>query len=170
MTYAALDVESDVNSTYLRSQTQSEAAQLANGNSVVVWLEADVGSTANQLLKAQIYGPDGSPLGGEITLVGVRRRLPRNDALPPLSTRPRRVAHARGHGVQLRRGRRERLARPAQGMDQAVSTSVRAGCRSARRRPSLHSLPGLCAQPATSEVSRSRTLAQRRAHYPGPRP
>src|SRR5215212_9548366 len=69
MTYAALDVESDVNSTYLRSQTQSEAAQLANGNLVVVWLEADVGSTANQLLKAQIYGPDGSPFGGEITLV-----------------------------------------------------------------------------------------------------
>ncbi len=69
MTYAALDVEFDVNSTYLRSQTQSEAAQLANGNLVVVWLEADVGSTANQLLKAQIYGPDGSPLGGEITLV-----------------------------------------------------------------------------------------------------
>src|SRR5215208_6701108 len=69
MNYAALDAEFDVNSTDPRSQTQSEAAQLANGNLVVVWLEADVGSTATQLLKAQIYGPDGSPFGGEITLV-----------------------------------------------------------------------------------------------------
>jgi Ca2+-binding RTX toxin-like protein len=68
MTYAAPEVEFDVNSTYSRSQTQSEAAQLANGNLVVVWLEADIGSTFNQLLKAQIYGPDGSPIGGEITL------------------------------------------------------------------------------------------------------
>jgi hypothetical protein len=69
MSYVAQGAEFDVNSTHPRSQTQSDAAQLADGNLVVVWLEADIGSTANQLLKAQIYDSDGSPIGGEITLV-----------------------------------------------------------------------------------------------------
>jgi hypothetical protein len=68
MTYAALGSEFDVNSTYLRSQTESESAQLADGNVVVVWRDAQVGTSANQFIRAQILAPDGTALGPELTL------------------------------------------------------------------------------------------------------
>src|ERR1044071_10177212 len=68
MTYAALGSEFDVNSTYVRSQTESESAQLAGGNIVVVWRDAQVGTSANQFIRAQILAPDGTAVGPELTL------------------------------------------------------------------------------------------------------
>jgi Ca2+-binding RTX toxin-like protein len=66
--YAASGAEFTVNTTYARSQVQSDLAQLANGNVIAVWRELDVGSSANQFVKAQIYYPDGTALGSELTL------------------------------------------------------------------------------------------------------
>jgi hypothetical protein len=63
MTYAALGSEFDVNSTYLRSQTESESAQLSDGNVVVVWRDAQVGTSANQFIRAQIRNRGKSPGG-----------------------------------------------------------------------------------------------------------
>jgi hypothetical protein len=65
--FAPVGQEFTVNSTYSRAQSDSATAELANGNFVVVWYEADYGSSANRLLKGQIYEAGGSPAGGELT-------------------------------------------------------------------------------------------------------
>ena len=69
MTYAASGAEFDVNSTYLRSQSEPDSAQLADGNVIVVWRDAQPGTSADQFIRAQVYAPDGTPLGLELTLV-----------------------------------------------------------------------------------------------------
>lgn len=67
--YVASGTEFDVNSTYSRTQAQSDAASLAGGGAILVWVDADFNTTAGRFLKAQIYGADGAPLGTELTLV-----------------------------------------------------------------------------------------------------
>ena len=66
--YAAFGGEFDVNSTYARTQANAETTQLADGRLIVVWREFTVGTSANQLLKAQIFEADGTPSGSELTL------------------------------------------------------------------------------------------------------
>ena len=58
-----------VNSTIPRSQAQSSVAQLANGNFIVTWIDADFNTTAGRFVRAQVYQPDGTPVGGELTLI-----------------------------------------------------------------------------------------------------
>ncbi|WP_176599358.1 hypothetical protein [Sphingobium sp. 15-1] len=67
--YGASGTEFDVNSTYSRTQAQSDAASLAGGGAILVWVDADFNTTAGRFLKAQIYGADGARLGTEMTLV-----------------------------------------------------------------------------------------------------
>lgn len=64
--YAFAGAEITVNSTYARRQYDPDAAKLANGNHIVTWIEATTGTSANRLLKGQIYAPDGTPVGGEL--------------------------------------------------------------------------------------------------------
>jgi Ca2+-binding RTX toxin-like protein len=66
--YAPFGSEFDVNSTYARTQANAETTQLADGRFIVVWREFTVGTSANQFLKAQIFNPDGTPSGSELTL------------------------------------------------------------------------------------------------------
>lgn len=80
--YVAVGAEFAVNSTYARSQGQADSAELENGNSVVVWRDIQVGTTANQFLRAQILGPDGSPVGPELTLLAGSAVEPAVTALP----------------------------------------------------------------------------------------
>ena len=70
MSYSPVGPEVTVNSTYARSQAQSDSAQLSNdGKFVVVWVDADFNTTANRQIRAQMFGADGAAVGGEITLV-----------------------------------------------------------------------------------------------------
>src|SRR3712207_5258338 len=69
MTYAASGAEFDVNSTDLRSQSEPDSAQLADGNIIVVWRDAQPGTSADQFIRARVYAPDGTPIGVEFTLV-----------------------------------------------------------------------------------------------------
>src|SRR5687768_6096686 len=68
MDYAASGAEFDVNSTYVRSQSEPDSAPLASGNVIVVWRDAQPGTSADQFIRAQVYAPDGTPLGRELTL------------------------------------------------------------------------------------------------------
>src|SRR3954470_6205975 len=67
-TYAPRGAEFTVNTTFARSQAHSDVAQLANGNFIVTWIDADFNTTAGRFLRAQVYAPDGTRLGGETTL------------------------------------------------------------------------------------------------------
>ena len=67
--YVASGSEFAVNSTYARSQGQADSAELENGNLVIVWRDIQVGTTANQYIRAQILAPDGSPVGPELTIL-----------------------------------------------------------------------------------------------------
>jgi PHD/YefM family antitoxin component YafN of YafNO toxin-antitoxin module len=58
-----------VNSTIPRTQAQSSVAQLANGNFIVTWIDADFNTSAGRFIRAQVYQPDGTPVGGELSLV-----------------------------------------------------------------------------------------------------
>jgi Ca2+-binding RTX toxin-like protein len=69
MNYVASGPEFDVNSTYLRSQSEPDSAQLADGNVIVVWRDAQPGTSADQFIRAQVYAPDGTPIGVELTLI-----------------------------------------------------------------------------------------------------
>lgn len=69
MDYAAAGAEFDVNSTYSRSQSESDSAQLADGKVIVVWRDAQPGTSADQFIRAQVYAPDGTPIQPEFTLV-----------------------------------------------------------------------------------------------------
>ena len=66
--YVAIGDEFDVNSTYTRSQVNSDTTQLSDGRFIVVWRELDVGSSANQFIRAQIFEANGTPSGPELTL------------------------------------------------------------------------------------------------------
>ena len=66
--FAAFGAEFDVNSTYARTQANAETTLLADGRFVVVWREFTVGTTANQLLRAQIFEANGTAAGAELTL------------------------------------------------------------------------------------------------------
>ncbi|WP_052955161.1 cadherin domain-containing protein [Microvirga vignae] len=68
MDYVAAGAEFDVNSTYERSQSEPDSAQLADGNVIVVWRDAQPGTSADQFIRAQVYAPDGTPIGLELTL------------------------------------------------------------------------------------------------------
>lgn len=65
--YVASD-EFTVNTTYARTQAQSDITQLADGNMLVVWVDADFNTTANRYIRAQVYSPDGTALSPELTL------------------------------------------------------------------------------------------------------
>jgi Ca2+-binding RTX toxin-like protein len=79
--YTRVGSELTVNSTYARSQTQADVAQLANGRFIVTWLDAQPGTTADRYVRAQIFESDGTPAGGELTLAG-----PLNGAIQPTIT------------------------------------------------------------------------------------
>lgn len=66
--YAASGSDFYVNSTYVRTQAQSDAATLANGGAIFVWVDADFSTTASRYIRAQIYAPDGSAQSVELTL------------------------------------------------------------------------------------------------------
>ena len=67
--YAASGAEFDVNSTYARTQAHSDAATLADGSAIFVWVDADFNTSANRYIRAKIYAPDGSAQSVELTLV-----------------------------------------------------------------------------------------------------
>jgi Ca2+-binding RTX toxin-like protein len=67
--YAASGAEFDVNSTYTRTQAHSDAATLADGSAIFVWVDADFNISANRYIRAKIYAPDGSAKNVELTLV-----------------------------------------------------------------------------------------------------
>src|SRR5262249_41954049 len=67
--YAPAGSEFDVNSTFTRSQAQSDGAQLADGRSIVTWVDADFNTTALRFIKAQLYQSDGTPVDTELKLV-----------------------------------------------------------------------------------------------------
>jgi hypothetical protein len=67
--YAAAGSEFDVNSTFARSQAQSDGAQLAGGGFIVTWVDADFNTTAGRFIRAQTYTADGTPVDTELTLV-----------------------------------------------------------------------------------------------------
>ncbi len=69
MTYAASEPDFTVNSTTVGSQFRPESCTLSDGRYVIVWVDADGTTTAERLVRAQIYNSDGSPSGGELTLV-----------------------------------------------------------------------------------------------------
>lgn len=58
-----------VNSTIARTQAQSSVTQLADGNFIVTWIDADFNTSAGRFVRAQVYQPDGTPVGSELTLV-----------------------------------------------------------------------------------------------------
>ena len=58
-----------VNSTYARTQAQAEVATFANGDFMVVWIDADFNTTAGRHIRGQRYAADGTPIGGETTLL-----------------------------------------------------------------------------------------------------
>jgi hypothetical protein len=76
--YTRSGVELVVNSTYARSQAQSDVTRLANGDFIVTWLDADFSTTANRFVRAQLFHADGSVSGSELTLFG-----PLNGAISP---------------------------------------------------------------------------------------
>ena len=67
--YVAAGSEFSVNSTFARSQSQADGAQLADGRSIVTWIDAELNTSANRFIKAQFYNSDGTPAGAELTLV-----------------------------------------------------------------------------------------------------
>ena len=62
--------EVTVNSTYARTQAQSEVITLADGRYVVTWVDADFTDLYNRYLRAQLFEADGTPAGPELTLAG----------------------------------------------------------------------------------------------------
>lgn len=69
--YVAAGGEITVNSTYARSQAHADVARLADGNFIVTWIDADFNTSAGRYIRAQLYAPDGSPVGGELTLASL---------------------------------------------------------------------------------------------------
>jgi len=67
MTYQPLSSEFLVNSSTLHNQFEPTVTGLAGGGFVVAWSDASQtdGDPSNYNVKAQIYAPDGSPVGGE---------------------------------------------------------------------------------------------------------
>lgn len=57
-----------VNTAMPRSQAQSDGTLLANGNFVITWIDADFNTTAGRFVRAQIFQPDGTLVGTELTL------------------------------------------------------------------------------------------------------
>src|SRR5689334_19068482 len=66
--YVPAGSEFDVNSTFARSQAQADGAPLADGGFIFTWVDGDFNTTAGRFIKAQIYQPDGTPSGTELTL------------------------------------------------------------------------------------------------------
>jgi Ca2+-binding RTX toxin-like protein len=67
--YVPAGSEFDVNSTFARTQAQSDGAQLADGRSIVTWVDADFNTTAGRFIRAQLFQSDGTSVGTELTLV-----------------------------------------------------------------------------------------------------
>lgn len=57
-----------VNTTTARSQAQSDGTRLSNGNFIITWIDADFNTTSGRFVRAQIFQPDGTPVGSEMTL------------------------------------------------------------------------------------------------------
>lgn len=66
--YVALGSEITVNSTYARSQANGDIARLFDGTVISVWRDLQVGTTANQYIRAQRFDSDGNAIGTELTL------------------------------------------------------------------------------------------------------
>ncbi|MFY7835708.1 MAG: cadherin domain-containing protein [Novosphingobium sp.] len=79
--YLRSNVEFVVNSTYERSQRQSDVTRLANGDFIVTWFDTDLFSTGNRVVRAQIFHADGNVSGSELILLG-----PSNAVLKPTIT------------------------------------------------------------------------------------
>ena len=75
LAYERLGGEITVNTTYGRTQAQSEVTTLADGRFLVTWVDADFTVFADRYLRAQIFEADGSPVGAEMTLTGPVDRL-----------------------------------------------------------------------------------------------
>jgi hypothetical protein len=67
--YVRYNSEFLANTTTVRSQAQAEVARLTNGNFISVWIDADFNTTAGRNIRAQVFTPDGAPVGGELTLL-----------------------------------------------------------------------------------------------------
>jgi hypothetical protein len=67
--YTRLGSEFIVNSTHVRTQAQGDSTRLSNGNLLVTWMDADFNTTANRFIRAQVFQPDGTAVGTELTLV-----------------------------------------------------------------------------------------------------
>jgi VCBS repeat-containing protein len=57
-----------VNTTAPRTQAQSDGTLLANGNFVITWIDANFNTTAGRFVRAQIFQPDGTAVGTELSL------------------------------------------------------------------------------------------------------
>jgi RTX calcium-binding nonapeptide repeat (4 copies)/Cadherin domain len=66
--YVRSGAEFVVNTTTPRSQAQSDGSRLANGNFVISWIDADFNTTSGRFVRAQVFQPDGTPVGLELTL------------------------------------------------------------------------------------------------------
>ena len=73
--YERIGGEITVNTTYGRTQAQSEVTTLADGRFLVTWVDADFTVFADRYLRAQIFEADGTPVGAEMTLTGPVDRL-----------------------------------------------------------------------------------------------
>jgi hypothetical protein len=68
MAYVASGSEFVANTTFARSQAQPDGTRLANGNFIVAWTDANFNTTAGRVIGAQIFRPDGTPVGSELAL------------------------------------------------------------------------------------------------------
>jgi hypothetical protein len=73
--FEKLGGEITVNTTYARTQAQSEVTTLADGRFLVVWVDADFTVYSNRYLRAQIFEADGTAVGTELTLTGPVDRM-----------------------------------------------------------------------------------------------
>jgi Ca2+-binding RTX toxin-like protein len=74
--YVAAGSEFSVNSTFANSQSRADGAQLADGRSIVTWIDAELNTSANRFIKAQFYNSDGTPVGAELTLAATTATNP----------------------------------------------------------------------------------------------
>ncbi|MEY2927835.1 MAG: hypothetical protein RL367_2312, partial [Pseudomonadota bacterium] len=66
--YVRVGSEFIVNSTIARRQTESDGTRLVSGNFIISWIDTPVGVSGNRFIRAQIFQPDGTPTGSELTL------------------------------------------------------------------------------------------------------
>ncbi len=68
MTYSMLGGEFTVNTTLAQRQLDAAATRLADGNFIVTWTDTPPNTSAGHTIRAQIFQPDGTPVGNELVL------------------------------------------------------------------------------------------------------